>query len=251
MGDDSVYSKGLIYDTSLPTASSNDEWRGLRLTRYNEPFSQPIGNWRMQRAREGTLFYAHNATNDASTTIAGHAAPVLADADATMTKPLIHMRMTSTTVKAELDYIIIEVVTAGATGDQACWAMQLDTGATRVTTAGTALTTVNPNMQSSTSPALVVQAGAIVTGAESASVRHFAHGTHRPSIEVAGDKYMFVFGRDPELPPTVAAASVRNFVTNLPAVILGSTDQLLLALHSQASQNAAGVYKIQCQWSER
>lgn len=254
MSDDSVYSKGLIYE-ALPTASSDDEWRGARQTRYNERFAQIIGDWRWQRAREGTLFFAHNATNDAATTIAGHAAPVLGDADATMTKPLIHCVMASNATKlAELDFIEIEVVTAGATATQACWAMQLDTGATRITTAGTALTTINPNMQSNATPSLSPTAGAIVVGAESASVRHLAHGTHRPSIEVAGDKYMFVFGGDPAIAGTqaaTAAASVRTFVNVLPPVHLGATDALLLALHGQASQNAAGVYKVRMQWTER
>jgi hypothetical protein len=33
-------------------------------------------------------------------------------------------------------------------------------------------------------------------------------------------------------------------------VILGPTDFFLLALHSQASQNAAGVYKIRMGWWE-
>ena len=249
-----LYSKGLIYE-ALPTASADDEWRGARQTRYNERFAQIIGDWRWQRSREGTYFFAHNATNDASTTIAGHAAPVLADADATLTKPLIHCAMSASASKiAELDFIEIEVVTAGATATQACWAMQLDTGATRVTSAGTALTTVNPNMQSTTTPSLAPTAGAIVVGAESANVRHLAHGTHRPSIEVAGDKYMFVFGADPAIAGTqaaVAAGSIRTFVTALPPVLLGATDALLLALHGQASQNAAGVYKIRMGWSER
>lgn len=252
MSDDSVYSKGLIYDDELPTQTSNDEWRGARQTRYNERFSQPAGQWRMQRAREGTLYYAVNPLNDAATTIAGHAAPLLADADETMTKPFLAMVMPSNmAVEAELDFIEIEVVTAGATATQACWATQLDSGTSRITTAGTSLTRINPNMQSSATPNLLVTAGPIVIGAESPAVRRLGHGTHRPSIEVAGDKYMFVFGRDPELPQTVAAASVRNFVVNLPSVILGSTDAFYLALHGQAAQNAAGVYKVRAQWSER
>ena len=254
MSDDSVYSKGLIYE-ARPTAASDDEWRGHRQTRYNELFAQIIGDWRSQRAREGSYFFAHNATNDAATTIAGHAAPVLADADATMTKPLIHLAMASNaTTLAELDFIEIEVVTAGATATQACWAAQLDTGATRITTAGTALTTVNPNMQSNATSSLSPTAGAIVVGAESASVRHLAHGTHRPSIEVAGDKYMFVFGADTASAGTqgaTAAASVRTFVTALPPVILGASDAFLLALHGQAAQNAAGIYKIRMGWSDR
>jgi hypothetical protein len=42
---------------------------------------------------------------------------VLADADATMTKPFIHLRMDpASVVRAYLDFIEIEVITAGANG---------------------------------------------------------------------------------------------------------------------------------------
>src|SRR3990167_1730838 len=158
MADDSVYSKGLIYDTALPAASNNDEWRGARETRYNERFNQPIGNWRYARAREQTYFIAHNPTIDASTTLAGHAAPVLADCDATFVKALVFARMAdAATVAAELDFLEIDVITAGAAGTSAEYTIQLDSGTTRVTTAGTDFTRVNPNMNSSATPSLAVQ----------------------------------------------------------------------------------------------
>ena len=177
MGDDSVYSKGLVYDDALPTAADNDEWRGARQTRHNERFNQPIGDWRYARAREQTLFVAHNATNDAATTLAGHVAPVLVDADDTMTKPFIFIRVPAAATKlVELDYIELECVVIGASGTEDNWADQLDTGATRWSSGGTALTIVNPNMQSSATSMFAGQTnhllgGAVVSGAESASVR--------------------------------------------------------------------------------
>jgi hypothetical protein len=73
------------------------------------------------------------------------------------------------------------------------------------------------------------------------------------SIEFTGDKLLFLFGADPAAAgaiQAVAAASVRNFVTDLGSVILGPTDFFLLALHSQSGQNAAGVYKIRMGWWE-
>ena len=256
MADDSVYSKGLIYGDELPTGADNDEWRGARQTRYGERFSMPIGRMRHALAQQGTYFVAHNATNDAATTIAGHAAPILADADITLVKPLIHLvnnAASSSLVRCYLDFIEIEVVTAGATATEACWAAQLDTGTTRITTAGTALTTVNPNMKSTATPVLSPTAGAIVTGAESANVRHLGHGTLRPSIEIAGDTKVFTFGGEPDSVGSrsvTAAASIRNSHVCMPPVILGSADFLLLALHGQAAQNAAGVYKIRMGWWE-
>jgi hypothetical protein len=34
-------------------------------------------------------------------------------------------------------------------------------------------------------------------------------------------------------------------------VILGPTDQLLLALYAAASASGAGIYKVRCGWVER
>ncbi len=106
-------------------------------------------------------------------------------------------------------------------------------------------------MQSAAAPSLVTFAGPVVVGAESANVRYLGHGTFRPSIEVAGDKYIILFGKDPTNVQAVAAASVRNFIVNLPPVILGPTDQFLFALHGQASASGAGIYKVRMVWSER
>ena len=209
---------------------------------------------RYVEADQGTYFVAHNATNDASTTLAGHAAPVLADADATMTKPFVHCRhggATTSLVRVWLDYIEIEVITAGANGTAANWAAQLDTGATRISSGGTALTKVNPNMQSSATSVLDLLGGAPVSGAESASVRELGHGMIRPSIEIAGDRKLFVFGRDPSsVGPANAATAIRESIIHLPPVVLGPTDQLLLALYAP-SQSVAGVYKVRMGWFER
>ncbi len=253
MADD-IYNRGLATDGQLPTAVSNNEWPGLRTSKYGEQFAMPLGRWRYWAALDGAYFVAHNATNDASTTIAGHAAPLLADADATFIKPLIHCvhGTSGSSIRCFLDYIEIEVVTAGATATQACWATQLDTGTSRITTAGTALTKVQPNMLATATGVLTPTAGAIVVGVESANARHLGHGTHRPSIEIAGDKYIHVFGGEPDpAQPAAAAAAVRTFVVNHPPVILGPTDYFMLALHGQAAQNAAGVYKIRMGWLER
>lgn len=251
MSDDS--NQKSLASRGLPAVIANNVYGPDRASRYGEKYVQPIHDWRKAQAAEGTYFVAHNATDDAATTLAGHAAPVLADADATMTKPFLHLRnpngLTSS-ILVYLDFIEIEVITAGATGSQACWSAQLDTGATRVSGGGTALTTVNPNMQSSAAATLAILGGAVVAGAESASVRYLGHGSLRPSIEIAGDKKLFIFGGDPLDVTASAAAAVRTQIVNLPPVVLGPTDQFLLALYA-ASQNAAGVYKVRMGFTER
>lgn len=224
----------------------------IHIDQYGNLVALPIGEGRYTLADQGTYYIAHNTTNDASTTILGHAAPVLADADATMTKPLVHMRMNpSTGVRAYLDYIELEIVTAPTNGAVDDWAAQLDTGATRVTTAGTALTTVNPNMQASTTPDLSIQAGAIVVGAESASVRNLGFGQTRAGIGIIGDRYMWRFGDEPSCGDNVVAAAASRHLINMPPVILGPSDQFLLALYAaDNNQTVAGVYKVRCGWWE-
>lgn len=250
--------RGEVRTRTKPTAGLQGEQVPARVTQFGELYSRVLD--RRALAEEGSYFIAHNTTNDASTTLAGHAAPILADADATMTKPFIFLRVPAASSKlVYLDFIDIEVVTAGATGTQACWAAQLDTGTTRYSSGGTALTIANPNMQSSDTSVFSGQTnhllgGAVVTGAENAGVRDLGFGTFRPSIEIAGDRKVIVFGGDPSAIASMsdaAATAIRTSIVALPAVVLGATDQLLFALHSQASQNAAGVYKVRMGWYER
>ncbi len=252
MADDSAFVKGLV-SAALPTVTTDGNWAGARQTKYGEQFFAPIGNWRHALADQGTYFIAHNATNDAATTLAGHIAPVLVDADATMTKPLVFMRNSSAysqNLRCYLDFIEIEVISAGASGTTANWAAETDTGATRVTTAGEVSTIVNPNMQSTALPALAVQCGAVVVGAEGPTVRYIGHGQLRPAIEFAGDRTTFRFGGDPSSGAnTVLGAAIRSLV-NLPPVILGSTDQFLLALYAPSQAVTAGVYKVRMGWWE-
>lgn len=246
--------KGLGNDRQLPTPDAQNIYNPLRTSRYGEAITQKLAGERHALALEGTYFVGHNATNDAATTLAGHAAPVLADADATMTKPFIFLRMSDSSSKyAFLDFIEIEVITAGATGSSANWAAQLDTGTSRYSSGGTDLTRISPNMRSSATPDLACKGGAVVVGAETSAVRDLGFGQLRPSIEVAGDVKMFVFGGAPEVVGSQAgqaAAAIRTSIVCLPPVVLGATDSFLLALYAP-SQNAAGVYKVRMGWWER
>lgn len=240
------------YDRVKPTPLNQGEYGPVRGSRYGEQYAQPLPGERHALALEGSYFVAHNNTNDASTTLAGHPAPVLVDADSSMTKPLIFMRMPASATKyAFLDFIEIEVVTAGASGTASNWAAQLDTGATRYSS-GTVETlgVVNPNMQSSATADLVTLAGPVVVGAESANVRYLGFGQIRAAIEVAGDRVLFKFGGEPSNGANVVASAASRHTVCLPPVVLGAEDQFLLALYAP-SQNAAGVYKVRCGWWER
>ncbi len=234
---------------ALPGVATDNTQSPVRLGRRGEQYTLPAGSFRQMLADEGSYFFAQNATIDAATTLAGHAAPVLADL---YTKPFIFMRNGDTSsgaLRVYLDYIHIQVITAGASGTSDNWAAECDTGATRNTSAGTALTKANPNMQSSATSVCTLLGGAPVAAAATASQRLMGHGVFRPSIAITGDKYTFRFGMDPAEVGVVASA-ITHHVVPMPPVILGPTDQFLLHLYAP-SQGAAGVYKVSMGWWER
>lgn len=221
----------------------------LRASHRGDMFTMPAGSFRSALCDEGSYFYAQNATIDAATTLAGHAAPVLADL---YTKPFLFLRNgagASSPVRVYLDWIHIQVITAGANGTSDNWAAELDTGTSRNTSAGTALTTVNPNMQSAAASVATVVGGAPVASAATASQRKLGHGVFRPAIAITGDKYTFLFGQTPSENNVVATATTHHIVP-LPPCVLGPTDQFLLHLYAP-SQSAAGVYKVSMGWWER
>jgi hypothetical protein len=236
----------------LPGKIPNNSPGPFRGSQFGELVTLEVGLPRITLADQATYFIAHNATNDASSTLAGHADPELADADATMTKPFIHMLVSAASVKRiYLDYIEIEIVTAPTTAAKDNWAAQLDTGATRVTSGGTALTKINPNMQSTATSDLTILGGAVVTGAESPNARHLGHGQNRAAIPIAGDRYLYRFGGAPSSGDNVVGSAASRHLINMPPVILGATDQFLLALYSADDATAAaGVYKVRAAWWE-
>lgn len=238
---------------ALPAVISPNTYGPDRSSRYGEKAVQPYGNWRHNLADEGTYFTWHNVTVDSATTVVGHAAPVVADIDATFTKPLIFMRNTdaiTSTKRVYLDWIEIEVVTAAANGTDALWADELDTGATRYSSgSGETATVVNPNMQSTATSVMTTFLGPVVVGAESANARYLGHGKLRVAIEFTGDRVTFVYGGDPRTNNIVLGAATHSIV-NRPPVILGPTDQYMLAL-AGVSTNTAGVYKIRGCYYER
>jgi hypothetical protein len=246
--------RGVGRDRSQPSPLNQGESGRFRLTRYGEPMVRPVD--RRALVEEGSYFIAHNAINDAATTLAGHAAPVLADADDTMTKALVFMRVPSgATKRIYLDFIELDVVTAGANGTADNWADELDTGTTRRTGGGSELTIVNPNMQSAETSMfagnlLHLLGGAVTVGAESASARYLGHGQIRAAIQLAGDRYVYQYGMDPSVGANVVASAAARHVISRPAVILGPTDQYLLAPYAP-SQSAATIYKLRMGWWER
>lgn len=234
-----------LTNRALPGPVVDNQYGPMRLSRRGELFTAgDTGKWRYNLCDEGTYFSGKNGTIDAATTLAGHAAPVLADL---YTKPLVHIRnegASTSLVRTYLDFIEIEVITAGANGTSDNWAAELDTGASRYSS-GTVetMTPVNTNMQSTTTAVTVVKAGPFVAAAATASQRKVGHGVFRPAIALTGDKYTFRFGDEQNSGYNVVATATTHHVVGLPPCILGPTDQFLLHLYAP-SQNAAAVYKV-------
>lgn len=246
---ESVRPFGTAQSSTKPTQASEGGTIQFRTDLYGGLHTQNTLPGRHALALEGSLFGLRHTTFDAATNLAGHAAPVLADIDDTLTKPLIFLRnidATSSKKRLHLLWLELYVVTAGANGTNKLFAMEVDSGTSRYSSGGSALTVVNPNMQSSESLSSVLYAmgGAVVATAETSACRKLDRGELRPSIEVAGDRTMFVFGADaPPAVPAAAAAAVRSDVVRCLPVILGPTDSFLLGI-AAASQSVAGVYHV-------
>jgi hypothetical protein len=251
MSDDNVRNFGLS-SRAKPSRSVDGVYNQQRTTRYGEQVAVSLtGNRLHGLADEGSYFFAQQPIIDASTTLAGHAAPVLADL---YTKPFLHIINTDTVAgdtRVFLDFIEIQLITAGANGTSDNWAAECDTGATRYSSGTVAtLTTVNPNMQSTATPKAVSKAGPFVASAATTSQRRMGSGVFRPSIGITGDKYLWVFGGQADTQGAAVAAAASRFVIPMPPVILGPTDQFLLHLYAP-SQSAAAVYKINLGFWER
>jgi hypothetical protein len=246
--------RGVSRDRTKPSPGQQGEYVPVRTSRYGEVMNRNVD--RRTLAEEGSYFVATNAINDAATTLAGHAAPVLADADDTMTKPFVFIRVPANATKlVYLDFIEIEVTAVNTGGTSDNWADQLDTGTTRRSSGGSELRMNNPNMNSSetsifSGTTLAMMGGAVVAAAESSSVRHLGHGQIRAAIHVVGDRYLFQYGGDPSVGANVVATAASRHVISRPPVILGATDQYLLALYAP-SQTVAAVYKLRLGWFER
>lgn len=204
-------------------------------------------------AIDGTYFVSQNPAIDAATTIAGHAAPVLADL---YTKPFLVVSGNDTTgakKSARLHFIQLTVITPGATGTSDNWAAEIDTGARYSSGVLVRLATVNPNQRSADVNSYVIDCGPYVAVAPTAAQRKIAHGVFRPSIAIAGDKYTFVFnqaGMPTITESTVVAGAITHHIIPMPPVVLGPNDKFLLHLYAPG-QTAAAVYKVAVGHTER
>ncbi len=246
---DIVFNWGLTGRTK-PTATADSVYGNMRTGRFGELYTQSLMGGKMNTAcDEGSYFMVTNPTP--GTGIAGIAAADGFDA----TESLLHIRngaSTSESTRVYLDSIRLQATAAGTNGTTFNLAMTLDTGVTRYTSGGSALTPFSPNMQTSGAGSCTVKCGALITTAASASVRLLGSFVVRTVIKVIGDTVLIKFGDSATSLSShiVAGTAIANTIINAPPVVLGPTDQFLL--HDWgASQTVGASYEITACWVER
>lgn len=241
-----------LSNRNAPNPIAPNTYGPVRSTKFGEVMTSPLGaNKNFGYSDEGSYFFAQQPVIDAATTVAGHPAPVLANL---YTKPFVHLingDVVTSTKRVYLDFIWIQVNTPGASGTSDNWAAECDTGASRYSSGTvTKMTAVCPNMQSTNAPILTANLGPMVAVAATTAQRKMGNGVFRPTIAIAGDQYLFVFGGLADNISVPVAGAVARHIVPMPPVILGPTDQFLLHLYAP-SQASAAVYQVMAGWVER
>lgn len=246
---ENVTVKGYVYEDGLPSRAADGEGaQAARFAQHGEAFNKPIMPWRHALCDEGSYHEFHNTTLDDATTLAGHAAPVVADIDATFIKPFFFLGLiagVNTNKRLYLDFIEVGCVTPGTNGTDAWWADETD-AISRYTSGGTALTIVNPNTAASnllTTDVATFKGGDVLVPVETSSNRKLGFDKMRVTIEVAQDITIFQFGDSQ--PPVRHAASPtgRTTIIRRPPVIITPGFVYMLGF-AAASQSVASVYKV-------
>lgn len=199
-------------------------------------------------AKEGAYFVATNPTP--GTGIAGIAATGAFDDLET----LLFIR--NDAAAADDTYIILDrlklIVTAAGDGTLSRWASKVDTGATRFSSGGSAITEVNANIDSATTSKATIRFGAVVTAAATASARLIDHGQLRGTALVVQDEYTYDFGGSlSEGRRTLAAGADttihHDVIAHVP-VVLGPTDQFLLHHFNTGGTSASSFEFVLTYW---
>lgn len=220
-----------------------------RLSVYQEGYVQSmLGGKLTPLADEGTYFTATNAT--LGTAITGTAAPTAFSATVALMS-MYNSASAGSKKRIYPDWLLLSPKAAGTNGTNFSFAMSGDT-VNRYSSGGTAITPVNPNMDSSTASVATMYVGALTATAASTSVRRLAHGILRTVIKVIGDQYLFVFG---DGAPRLAGIPLEGttqaaLIIPCPPVVIGP-GQSWLFHEIAASQSVAATYEFSMGWWER
>lgn len=216
---------------------------GTRAGRYGEGYSLTPTSKEWLLADEGSYFTARTPTP--GTGIIGHAAPTTFDE----TKPYL-LLYNGGQNRIYPQFLRLHETVASVGGARVQFTVAVDTG-NRLSSAGTALTTQNVNMDDNTASAAVVTVGAVIATAATASRRVVDHVVFRGTIDIIEDVYELVFaGSDGAGAAGSRVATVQDFAKMLPPVVIGPGQSLLIHQWA-ASQSTGPTFQVTLGYVER
>jgi hypothetical protein len=233
----------------LPALRADGAEVSVRTTGRGELITMPAGKPRCALANEGSYFLATNPTP--GTGIAGIAATgAFSDAESLLV--VRNAAAVSTGKRVHLDYLRLQVTAAGTNGTDVRYVSKLDKGGVRYTSGGSAITVVNPNMDSAAATSATVHFGALVTAAATSDARLVGNGLVRNVIGVVGDEYLFDFGGSAHVATAhaVAGTAIAKLVIPHAPVVLGPEHSFVFSIHA-ASQTGAISFEFELGYWER
>lgn len=234
---------------ALPTRSPDSAAVAFptRTGPYGEAYALNLGSGLTGFGDEGSYFHVSNAT--VGTGIAGHAAPVVADAD---TKALLAL-FNPGPKNVILDYLFLEVTAAGTAGTIHYTVIYVDNkGSNANTSGGTAATPVNVNSGSSIAALSTVVFGPAVM-AMTSSRRVGGPQIVREVIPVVQDTILMKFGGPNagfRAGITTAGTATAHVVQHFAPIVIGPGGNLNIS-QIRASQSGAASYEYSFGFIER
>jgi hypothetical protein len=235
----------VIRDVTGPINGYNNYLGGGpgRASGYGDAYGLNISSKEWVVADEGSYFVARTATP--GTGIIGHAAPTTFDE----TKPYL-LLYNGGQKRIYPQYLRLHETVASAGGARVQFTMVVDQG-NRYASAGSALTVVNPNMDSTAASQCTGYVGAVIASAASASRRIVDHLVFRGTIDIVEDVYEIVFGAgDGSGMGGSRAATVQDMARLAPPIVIGPGQSFLI--HQWAAAQSTGpTFQVSLGYIER
>lgn len=239
-----------VVGRALPASTAAGEQRQARTSPYGDLFVQPIGGPSYGPTDEGTYFKAFNPT--LGTGIAMGIQTSLSDT----ANVLAVLRNTSTAggKRVFLDYIKLINTAAGASTTSAHVAIAIDDG-DRFSSGGTALTIVNANQATTTSPVSLVNFGAVTATAASGTRRYVSHSLLKvqaaPCWTVGDTVYLQFASGDHFGTGTIDGAAAKFLPHQMGPVEIDGGDSILVHMWNVANATTPPSWEVEIGWWER
>lgn len=149
-------------------------------------------------------------------------------------------------------YLRTVCTVAPASGTAAHMRIAIDSGATRVSSGGSALTGKNRDMGSAVTSNATFTFGAVVTAAATANVRYISQSSPQVVIPVVGDMVTIVFGSDEGDAGmgTLAGTTARQIVINVGPVTLTPSTEMIIHTWYPSNATTPASWEVEACWEE-